>query len=171
MPSSRQLISSQVLGTAAATVTFSSIPSTYKDLILRLSVRNDRAVTDGTLRLTINGLSTSIYSWTYLQGNGSAASSARSSATTSLSDIPLEGSSATSNTFSSVEIYIPSYTASQNKPVGIFGASETNATAIEIKANAGLIASTAAVSSIELSNTSTFQFVTGSSFYLYGLAS
>lgn len=169
MPSTYKLISSNVLASSAASVTFSAIPSTYTDLVLRMSVRNDRAVTDGTLRLTVNANSSSIYSWTYLQGNGSAASSARSAATTFLSDIPLEGSSATSNTFSSIEIYIPSYTASQNKPVSTFGVNETNATAIEMKAVAGLIATTAAVSSIELSNTSTFQFVSGSSFYLYGI--
>ncbi|NDD85579.1 hypothetical protein EBZ38_15060 [bacterium] len=169
MANTYTLIASNTLSTTAASVTFSSIPSTYTDLVLRMSARNDRAVTNGTLNLTINNLSTSIYSWTFLQGNGSAASSNRNSATTFLSDIPLVGSSATSNTFSSIEIYLPSYLASQNKPVGIFGVNETNATAIEMKANAGLIQSTAAIDRIDISNTSTFQFVSGSSFFLYGI--
>ena len=169
MPSTYTLISSNVLSSSAASVTFSAIPATYTDLVLRISARNDRAVTDGTLRLTVNGNSSSIYSYSFLQGNGSAASSNRSAAIANVSDIPLVGSSATSNTFSSIEIYIPSYAASQNKPVSIFGVNETNATAIEMKANAALIASTAAISSIELTNVSTFQFVSGSSFYLYGI--
>jgi hypothetical protein len=170
MPNTYILISSNVLTSSAASVTFSAIPSTYTDLVLRISARNDRAVTNGTMNMRINGLTTSIYSFTFLEGNGSAASSNRSTAIANISDIPLVGSSTTSNTFSSIEIYLPSYTASQNKPVSIFGVNETNATAIEMKANAALIQSTATVSSIELSNTSTFQFVSGSSFYLYGIS-
>jgi len=169
MANTYTLISSNTLSTSAASVTFSSIPATFTDLVLRISARNDRAVTNGTLRLTINANSSSIYSFTFLQGNGSAASSTRSPATTHLSDIPLLGSSATNNTFSSIEIYIPSYTASQKKPVSVFGVNETNATAIEMKVNAGLIDSTAAVSSIELTNVSTFQFISESSFFLYGI--
>lgn len=169
MANTYTLIASNTLSSSAASVTFSAIPSTYTDLVLRISARNDRAVDDGVLRLRINGNSSSIYSFTFLQGDGSGASSNRSTAIANVSDIPLVGTSATSNTFSSIEIYIPSYTVSQNKPVSIFGVNETNATAIEMKANAALIASTAAVSSIELTNVSTFQFVSGSSFFLYGI--
>ena len=170
MPSTYTLISSNVLGSSAASVTFSAIPSTYTDLVVRLSLRNDRAVTDGTFIMTVNNNTSSIYSYTYVQGNGSAASSARSSAGTSLTDFTLVGSSATSNTFSSLEIYIPSYTASQNKPISTFGASETNAAAIKLNAIASLAATTAAISSIEIANNSTWQFVSGSSFYLYGIS-
>ena len=169
MANTYTLIASNTLSSSAASVTFSAIPNTYTDLVLRFSARNDRAVTDGTFKITLNGLTSSIYSWTYLQGNGSAASSARASATTSLQDYALVGSSATSNTFSSIEIYIPSYTVSQNKPISAISVNETNATAVKMTALAQLAATTAAISSIEIANNSTWQFVSGSSFYLYGI--
>ena len=38
------LISSNVLASSAATVTFSSIPATYTDLVLRVSARNNDGV-------------------------------------------------------------------------------------------------------------------------------
>ena len=40
------LISSNVLSSSAASVTFSSIASTYTDLVLRVSARDDRAGSD-----------------------------------------------------------------------------------------------------------------------------
>jgi hypothetical protein len=76
------------------------------------------------------------------------------------------------NTFNSVEIYIPSYTASQNKPFNTFGVVENNSAAggdTEIDAWANLYRDTAAISSIAIN--AYVNFVSGSSFYLYGLAS
>lgn len=170
MPSSRRLISSQVLGTAASTVTFSSIPSTFTDLVVRVSARNDDSGTvNGVLNVRFNGLSTSIYSFTALYGNGSAASSARASATTSITDIYQAGDLATSNTFGTEEIYIPNYLSTTKKPVGSYGASESNTSAVTMAANAGLVDLTSAITSITLLNNSTKQFLSGSSFYLYGL--
>jgi hypothetical protein len=165
------LISSNVLTGSAASVTFSSIPATYTDLVLRASVRNDDSGTvNGVLRLQVNGLSSSIYSFTALYGNGSASSSARASATTDITDIYLAGNLATANTFGIVEIYIPNYAGTAKKPVASYGASESNATAVTMAANAGLIDLTSAITSISLLNNSTKQFLTGSSFYLYGIS-
>lgn len=163
------LIASNTLFTSAASVTFSAIPNTFTDLVLRVSARNDRAVVNGAMVLRFNGSSSSVYSWTELTGNGSAAASARASSSTSLQGFALAGSSATSNTFTNTEIYIPSYTVSQNKPVSGISVNETNATAADMYATANLFSSTSAISSIELSNVSTFQFVSGSSFFLYGI--
>ena len=41
MPSTYTLISSNVLASSAASVTFSAIPSTYTDLVVRASIRSD----------------------------------------------------------------------------------------------------------------------------------
>ena len=49
------LISSNVLGSSAASVTFSSIPATYTDLVLRVSARTDA---DDTSLITFNGTTT-----------------------------------------------------------------------------------------------------------------
>lgn len=171
MPSSRQLISSQVLGSTTATVTFSSIPGTYKDLILKISARTGRTDPDYIL-LTFNSDTTSsgtTYSDTYMLGSGSAATSGRDSSGATIYDVGIPGVNQTSNTFSSTEIYIPSYTASDNKPFSSFSVTENNATAADIWVGANLWKNTAAITQINMKAVSSF--VAGSSFYLYGLAS
>jgi hypothetical protein len=165
------LISSNVLSSSAASVTFSAIPATYTDLVLRISARSDRASSVDTLvYLEFNGSSATNYSMTYLEGSGSAASSGALTASAFTRAGYMPGSTATANTFGSAEIYIPSYTASQNKPVGAFGVAETNATAITMAAVAGLWSQTAAITSIRVLQPSTALWIAGSSFYLYGIS-
>lgn len=165
MASTYVLISSNTLSSSAASVTFSSIPSTYTDLVLRGSIRSTTAI-DG--QLTFNGTGGTVYSRTYLRGDGSTAGSARNSSTSqvTLDDIYRNGSS-TTNTFASFEIYMPSYLASQNKPISYDGADETNGTSAYRYAIAGLFRDTTAISSLTL--TFTTAAVSGSSFYLYGI--
>ena len=66
---------------SASTITFSSIPSTYTDLVI---VLNGNATTGstGSIALQFNSDTGSNYSYTRLLGDGSAASSARGSNTT-----------------------------------------------------------------------------------------
>jgi hypothetical protein len=174
MPSTYTLISSNVLSSSAASVTFSAIPSTYTDLVVRISARTDQASTTAYLTYKLNGGGTGLQSETYLGagGGGTTPESGRTSNSNggigSGGFISLSGNSATANTFGSVEIYIPSYTASQNKPTGNFGVGETNATAIQMGITAGMWRNTAAVTTIAFSPSGS-NFLTGSSFYLYGI--
>ena len=168
MPSSRRLILSNTLTTSAASVTFSSIPGTYTDLVLRGSARGDTASVGLQIRTRLNGLTTSVYSYTMVQGTGSAAQSGRISSATSLTEAWFPGSSATSNTFSNWELYIPNYAGSTNKPISSFSTMENNATESYISAAAYLLSSTAAITEINIQRGSG-NFVSGSSFFLYGL--
>jgi hypothetical protein len=167
MANTYQLISSNVLSSAAATVTFSAIPATYTDLILRMSARRDVAAASGAFRMRFNGLTTTIYSFTDLTGSGSAAASARASSS-AFDEPETVGDTATSNTFSSHEFYIPSYTASQNKPMSATSVAENNTTAAEMSVAAYLLSSTAAINEILIYPPSG-NFMIGSSFYLYGI--
>ena len=173
MPSSYTLISSNVLTSSAASVTFSAIPSTYTDLVLRMSVRSDRAnVADG-LFLTFNSDTASVYSATYLSVNNSSSvvGSGRANGTpTDVYYYYTDGGNATSNTFSNTELYIPSYTASQNKPLSLTSMAEGNTAAFSMGANAGLWRNTAAMTSINIVSFVGANFVSGSSFYLYGIS-
>jgi len=164
------LISSNVLTTTAASVTFSAIPSTYTDLVLRISARGSNAAVGTQLGVRYNNNSNTIYSNTYLTGNGAAASSTNMSANNGDEvDNGTSGNSSTSNTFGSTEIYIPNYTVSANKPISWFTVSENNATTAHITTSASLFGSTAAISSLVINyNTS---LLSGSSFYLYGISS
>jgi hypothetical protein len=171
MPSSRNLISSQTLGSAQASVTFSSIPTGYTDLVLRMSIRNSTAGAYGaTGRFKLNGDTATNYSVTTLEGNGSSASSNRisSQAYGQLTYNGYDAGGNTASTFSSIEFYIPSYLASQNKPISTFTATENNTTTGILEIDANLWRNTAAITSIEVYS-DTGNFVADSSFYLYGI--
>lgn len=170
MPSTYTLISSNTLTSSAASVTFSSIPATYTDLVLKISTRGDNGGTvPSSVELTFNGNNAN-FSRTDLTGNGSAAASARNSNQTNIRlTNHSNGSASTANAFSNSEIYIPNYNGSTNKPIGSFGVGETNASAASMGAVAGLWGNTSAITSITIANYTDNAFVTGSSFYLYGI--
>jgi hypothetical protein len=170
MPSTYTLISSNVLATNTANVTFSSIPSTYTDLVLRLSTRETPATPTTTFYLKFNALTTG-YSDTYVSTASASPFSARNSGGSAFEIGADPGSTATSNTFSSVEIYIPNYAGATNKPVSAFSVSENNSATAgnsDIRIDASLLSNTAAITSITVMGAN---FVSGSSFYLYGLKS
>lgn len=170
MPSTYTLISSNVLTSSAASVTFSAIPSTYTDLVLRMSVRSTRAANSNPMEFTLNGDGSLLYSTTNLYAIGSSATSDRVSGNPSMYSGSLGAQNVTANTFTSLELYIPSYTASQSKPTSVFNAYENNsATTNWLGAIAGLYRSNTAVSSIQFTCAG-FSFEIGSSFYLYGIS-
>jgi hypothetical protein len=170
MANTYTLISSNTLTSSAASVTFSSIPATYTDLVVKISVR----ATDASdwMIVKLNNITTTTYSETWLRGTGSAASSSRQASTNYFggngNDLLINLSGSTANTFTNGEIYIPNYTASTNKPLSFFMAAENNATAADMTALAGLWSNTATISQIEFDTAGT-SFTSGSSFFLYGI--
>jgi hypothetical protein len=76
MPGTYEPISTQTLGTAQASVTFSSIPQTYTDLVLIFAGSAASASTD-SIDIQFNGDTTTNYSTTFISGNGSTATSSR----------------------------------------------------------------------------------------------
>jgi hypothetical protein len=166
MASTYTLIASNTLSTSAASVTFSSIPATYTDLVVRASVRSNSggSIAD-SIRLTING-STLNQSFRFVRGNGSSVVS--SSGTSASLGNASNGSASTANTFSNVELYIPSYTASQNKPISGFWTQEDNSTTAYIYAEARLWSVTTAINSLSF-NLTGINLGANSSFFLYGI--
>lgn len=172
MANTYTLIASNTLSSSAASVTFSSIPNTYTDLVLRFSARASGSGSLAGLAIKFNGSTTSIYSNTNLLAYSASGTSDR---TTNAASIPatdnITDGGGTANTFSNNELYIPSYTASQNKPTSLSSVVEKNTvTNFEwlVYTGAGLYRDTAAISSIALT-TNAGSFVSGSSFFLYGI--
>lgn len=168
MPSSRILIASNTLSSSAASVTFSSIPATYTDLVCRVTARGTSTTTTEVLRLELNADASSLYSYTLLGGDGTSAFSSRGSALSYIENYYTSADGATANTFGSLELYLPSYTASQNKPMSVTAMAENNVSAVKIGATAGLYRSTSAITSIKFTFASN-NIASGSSFFLYGL--
>ena len=159
------------LNASAASVTFSNIPQTgYTDLKIVSSYRTNRAQIFDQLRLTFNGSSTAVYSFRGLTGDGALATSESSASVASIKVAPGGGNSATSNTFTNDEIYIPNYLSSNNKSLSSEGVGENNATTAYASMFAGLWANTAAINSVTLTPEGAGTFLQYSTFSLYGLA-
>jgi hypothetical protein len=119
-----------------------------------------------------NGATTS-YSAVRLMSDGSAASSGLTTGEAGIQVLGADYSSATANTFGNQELYIPNYAGSTVKQTSNFGVAETNATSLgsayAFGAVASLFNSTAAITSVTIIPV-TGNWVSGSSFYLYGIS-
>jgi len=169
MANTYTLIASNVLSSSTAGVTFSSIPSTYTDLVIRMSARSNYGFPRDYCQLQFNGNTNTLYSHTMVEGFSGSVTSERGNGNSEIQQFGVPGNTTTSNTFGSLEIYIPNYTASQNKAVNIQGVTENNSTSgAETKTLAGLFRSTTAISSIYIASINS-TLVADSSFYLYGI--
>ena len=79
MANTHILISSNVLGSNSGSFTFTSIPQTYTDIVLRASVRTDASQIYDGIAIRPNGGTGTIYSRTILTGDGSTATASRNS--------------------------------------------------------------------------------------------
>jgi hypothetical protein len=157
-----QLIETKTLGTAAASIEFTSIPQDGTDLVLMVSARKDQVAGNAYVGINLNG-SSSGFSHRALFGNGASAASFANSPTTFLGEANF--STATANTFASLLAYFPNYTGSSNKSYSVDSVTETNATTSYQNINAGLWSNTSAITSLTL--TGLGNYVSGSTASLY----
>jgi hypothetical protein len=156
-----EAIATQTLGSAAASVTFSSIPSTYTDLVLVCNLISTSATAN--IVATVNGDTGNNYSQTYLSGDGSAANSARNSNIGSMNFVWTGGS--LNNTVGNAIIQFMNYSNTvTNKTV----LARYNVAAGEATATVNLWRNTAAINSITVSTTSN-TWATGTTVSLYGI--
>ena len=155
-------IATTTLGSAAASYTFSSIPSTYTDLVLVSNVKNTINGANGKFQL--NGDTGTNYSTTYLEGIGGGASTGRLSNDTA-GFIYYNSGAATYNWNTSVTNFLNYSNSSTYKTVLTRFSNQG-----QVGSYVNLWRSTAAITSITL-NALTENFQTGSTFTLYGIAS
>ena len=134
------LISEQVLASAAASVTFSSIPQTYTDLMLEILTKATTAGGAFNPNIQFNGDTATNYSWTRVYGNGTSALSSRGSTQPGI----LLGDSMTTS-FSTVYASVPGYS---NTSIYKTVLSRGSATESSASAWVGTWRSTAAITSI-----------------------
>jgi len=166
MAYSYKLIEAKTLASAVSSITFSSIPQTYTDLLLKTCARGSTTGGDpwSDAQLSFNG-NTSNQTERWLGGFGSAAASG----TGSQMILRVNKDSSTSNTFDNSEFYIPNYTSANYKSVSLDNAVENNATAALLMFNAQLWSNTAAITSLTLA-LGAGNFMVNSTFYLYGIS-
>jgi hypothetical protein len=150
-------IATTTLGSAASSYTFSSIPSTYTDLVL---VFGGSVSAFGNLRIQVNSDTGSNYSWTRVLGDGSSASSDRGSNSTFINIAILD-----TNAIGSSIVQLQNYSnTTTNKTVLTRG----NASTSYVSANVGLWRSTSAINSVTVL-TSTGNINSGTVVTLYGI--
>jgi hypothetical protein len=146
------------VGTATPSITFSSIPQGYTDLVI---VAAGTCSAGSYLTFRFNSDTGSNYSTTELYGDGTTASSVRNSNNNYMYIGAIRTTQ--SNIINHIQNYSNSTT---NKTV----LSRTNNAATETKAVVGLWRNTAAITSIEVGTGGANTFQTGSTFSLYGIS-
>ena len=150
----------------ASSIDFTSIPSTYTDLVIKLSLRSNRGTTGEWLNISYNGSTTS-FTAKYIEGNGAAASSGND--TRYIADI--EAANNTASVFSSTDVYIPNYAGSANKSLSADSVAEQNGTTAYSTLVANLWSNTAAINQVTLTPGGGTAFLQYSTAYLYGVKS
>jgi hypothetical protein len=169
MPVTYKKIASVTVGSGgAASMSFSAIPASYDDLVMKLSAREE-TTNNFEFQLEVNGSTSNIYSWRFIQGNGASAISDSRTAQTNGNAFVLSSSNSTASTFGNAEIYIPNYAGSTNKSVSVDSVGENNGTTAYARLVAFLFSSTSAITSL------TIKLTTGdlnefSSATLYGIS-
>jgi hypothetical protein len=163
-------IATVTLGSSQASITFSSIPATYKHLQIRCLAKTDRAETDDVILMQFNSDTAANYSWHTLRGNGSVAAAA---ATANASNISIQygasGDSGATNIFAGSVIDIIDYeNTNKYKTVKTLNGVDLNGEGWIYFAS-GNWRSTSAISSIVLSRQYGSNFKQYSSFALYGI--
>lgn len=159
-----ELISSTVLASSATSVTFPSIPQTYKHLQMRVTTRNQY----GEVWLTFNGDATSNYNFHSMWGNGAGVASDTNVGMSSTNIFMVPVTAATTNVFGAGTVDLLDYTSTiKFKTVRALGGYVDSPG--EVRLRSGLWRSTAAVNTISVGCSGT-GFVPGSRFSLYGIA-
>jgi hypothetical protein len=168
MANTFELIASSTVGSGgAASIDFTSIPSTYTDLVVKCSIRDTTGGVGAYLYLRFNNDSGSNYSSKTIEGNGSAANSYSNTSQTKMLFWNTNGGGATSNTFGNAELYVPNYLSSNQKSVSMDTVAETNATVQYMDLVAGIWTGTSAINQLTLLPDAGFaQYSTA---YLYGV--
>lgn len=150
--------------TSTGSVTFSSIPATFQDLLMVVYARTDSATLTSAL-LRFNGDTGNNYSSTMLIGNGASATSERYSNESFVRIGYAIGSSQLANAYSTHAIHILNYAnTTTNKTSLARDASDVNGSGITQLAS-GLWRNTAAINSITYATS----LVSGSTVALYGV--
>ena len=154
----------------AANIEFTSIPGTFDDLVLKVSIRDTEASISNAFIFQFNGeTATTNYSARWLYGTGAAAASLTRSGASGQFWGESNSANSTASTFANVEFYIPNYRGSTNKSVSIDAVTENNATTAYQFLIAALWSNTAAITSILIKPNSGLNWVQHSTATLYGI--
>lgn len=157
-------IATTTLGSATSSISFTSISSSYTDLVLVFGYKANTA-NQPTLKLTFNG-ATSGYSGTQLTGNGSAAASYRNTSASFISIARVVGTPASSGNTATILINLQNYSNTTTYKTVLARASAADT---GTEADVGLWQNTAAITQFDITTATANDFASGTTFNLYGI--
>jgi hypothetical protein len=169
-------IASATVGSGgASSIDFTSIPSTYTDLCLKISARNTVTTSSGYMRIEFNGVTTNFSSNVLYGAGGGGTGSFTPASPYTFVFFYTDADSDTASTFSNAEVYIPNYAGSTNKSINIDAVSENNGANALSSLTAGLWSNTSAITSVKLTtynnnNDASANFKQYSTAVLYGIS-
>jgi hypothetical protein len=167
--SSYESIASVVTTAGQTSITFTSIPATYKSLQIRILARRSNGTTGtDTEYLRFNSDSGSNYAFHYLYGNGSSALVSSSASTSFIACYEIGRNGTTANSFGVSIIDIIDYASTtKNKTVRAFFGLDLNGSG-SVTLGSGLWMNTNAITDINI-NAAADPMAAGSTFALYGI--
>lgn len=172
LPNSYELIST-ILPSGNATITFSSIPSTYKHLQLRWRARSSQYADEISFYMTVNGDSGTNYSQHDFFGNGT---NVYADANSTTSQIVIRGASLGDGTSGSTNVFAAGYAdildyTNVNKFKTVRGLAGYKAGSSFIGFSSGAWRNTAAITSLTIAANGggTATLMSGSRVSLYGI--
>jgi hypothetical protein len=165
MPATYEPIATTTVSSSVTSITLSSIPQTYTDLVFVSSLTTDNDNTNLILRF--NGDSSSLYSQTYMAGTGSVVTTGRES---NQGRILVSGATATPNSTAPATFIgsISNYTNTSINKTAVWRWNVPSATYPGVQANVGWYRSTSGITQISLIIT-TSNITSGSTLTLYGI--
>lgn len=152
-------LGSTTLTTTSSSITFSSIPQTYKDLVLHIRMRTDSA---NNMPIYFNGNTTS-YSYTWYRGEATTSYEGNSNSGLAIGTTT---PSFASNYFNYYRVYITDYASTTRYKSSHYVGTEMDNSTFEHRIGSSQWSNTSAVTSLEISGNN---MVTGTSVRLYGI--
>jgi hypothetical protein len=155
----KTLIERIELASNAASITFSSIPADYTDLLVKLSFRSTGTAAYDPILLRFNGsdtgysgrvLETSVGFYTTSEVVTTATSAQATGTWARITGTGVSTDGHTANTYGNAQILIPSYRSSAYKSVSCDTVGENNATQAPLEITANLWSNTAVITSLSL---------------------
>jgi hypothetical protein len=166
MPNTYTELDRVTVATSVPSVTLSSIPQGYTDLVLVSNVRINQS-SSSEIYCQPNGVGTANKGFTFLIGNGSTATSGRGTNDANIRIGAGTGTSQASGIFAtSISNFMGYSNTTTFKTILSRGSDTTNAT----QAIVGLFPSTNAITSIVIYGNNSVNILAGSTFSLYGIA-
>lgn len=172
MPNTMTLISAITVGSGGASnINFTSIPSTYTDLVLKSSARTNRSNSyEDAVKITFNGSGGTAYSVKRLYGDGTSVAESVASGEPVILPYSTASNTVASGIFGNFEIYLPNYSStSLYKTASIDMVSESNATDSIMGLSTGMWSSSSAINQITLAPNVGTLFLEYTTAYLYGI--